>query len=267
MSPLPLILSNVVLLFLLTRPKLLIRVDYSILVGRLRSIGVSDGSLAWFANYLSQRVQCIKSEHLLSQPLPVSKGVPQGSLLGPTLFSIYINNIAQAVGSSLIHLYVNDTVLYSIGPSLDFVLNALQQSFPSVQQAFSALKLVLNTSKTGGKKKAPLPTGVIASSEGLELEVITSYKYLGVWLDGTLSISQHISKLQAKVQSRLGFLYRNRSSFTPAAKLTLIQMTNLPMLDYRDIIYRFAGKGALERLYVLYHSAIRFATNAPYMTT
>ena len=71
-------------------------VDHSILVGRLRSIGVSEGSLAWFANYRSQRVQCIKPEHLLSQPLPVNKGVPQDSILGPTLFSIYINNVAQA---------------------------------------------------------------------------------------------------------------------------------------------------------------------------
>jgi hypothetical protein len=109
-----------------------------------------------------------------------------------------------------------------------------------------------------------LPTGVITTIEGLDLEVVTSYKYLGVWLDGTLSFSQHISKLQAKVKSRLGFLYRNRSSFIPAAKLTLFQMTILPMLDYRDIIYRSAGKGALKWLDVLYHSAIRFATNAPY---
>jgi hypothetical protein len=67
-------------------------VDHSILVGRLRSIGVSEGSLAWFANYLSQRAQCMKSEHVLSQPLPVTKGVPQGSILISTLFSIYINN-------------------------------------------------------------------------------------------------------------------------------------------------------------------------------
>ena len=54
-----------------------------------------------------------------------------------------------------------------------------------------------------GKKNGPLPTGVITTSEGL----VTSYNYLGVWLDGTLSFSQHISKLQAKVKSRLGFLY------------------------------------------------------------
>jgi hypothetical protein len=110
------------------------------------------------------------------------------------------------------------------------------------------------------------PQVLFTTSEGLELEVGTLYKYLGVWLDGALYFSQHISKMQAKVKSRLGFLYRNRSSFTTAAKLTLIQMTILHMLDYGDIIYRSAGKGALERLDVLYHSAIRFATNAPYKT-
>ena len=92
----------------------------------------------------------------------------------------------------------------------------------------------------------PLPTCLITTSEGLELEVVTSNKYLGVRLDGTLSFSQHMSKLQAEVKSRLDFLYCNRSSFTPAAKLTLIQMTILPMLDYGDIIYRSTGKGAVE---------------------
>jgi hypothetical protein len=50
-----------------------------------------------------------------------------------------------------------------------------------------------------GKKNTPPPTGVITTSEGLELEVVTSYKYLGLWLDGSLSFSQHISNLQAKL--------------------------------------------------------------------
>ena len=137
----------------------------------------------------------MNSENLLSQSLPVTNGVPQSSILGTTLFSIYINNIAQAAWSSLIHLHADDTVLYSAGSSLDFGLNALQQSFLSVQQAFSTLNRVLNTSKTKvlwfGMKNASPPTGVITTSEGLELEVVTSYKYLGLWLDVALSFSQH----------------------------------------------------------------------------
>ena len=78
-----------------------------------------------------------------------------------------------------------------------------------------------------GKENEPLPTGMVITLEGLELEVVTSHKYLGVWLDGTLSFSQHISKLQAKVKSSFDFLYCNRPHFTSAAKLTLIQMTIL----------------------------------------
>jgi hypothetical protein len=98
-------------------------VDHANLVGRLRSIDVPEGSFAWFANFLSQRVQCMKSEHLLSQSLPVIKGVPQGLILGPTLFSIYINNIAQAVGRSLIHLYADDSLLLSW--PLSIMVNAI----------------------------------------------------------------------------------------------------------------------------------------------
>ena len=116
--------------------------------------------------------------------------------LDPRPYALLNNNIAQAVGSYLIHLYADDTVWYSAVPSLDFVLNALQQSFLSVQHAFSALNLVLNTAKTKvmwfGKKNAPLPTGMNTTSEGLELEVVTSYKYLGVWLDVILGFSAHI---------------------------------------------------------------------------
>lgn len=100
----------------------------------------------------------------------------------------------------------------------------------------------------------------------MELEQVNASKCLGVWLDSTLSYSHHITKLQAKVKARLGLLYRNRSSFTQSAKLTLIQMTILPMLDFGYVIYMSEGKGLLERLDVLNHSAIRLATNAPYRT-
>ena len=147
-------------------------------------------------------------------------------------------------------------VLYSTVPSPDLVLNALQQSFLSV----SALNLVLNTSKTKvmlfGKKHAHLPTDVITTFEGLELEVVPSYKYLAVWLDGILSFSQH---MQAEVKSRHGFLYRNCSSSCQTDPDSDDHPTHARL-------WRSAGKGALERLDILYQSAIRFATNAPYRT-
>jgi hypothetical protein len=77
-------------------------VSHSILIGRLNSLGFPNDCLAWFTNYFSDRVQCVKSEGLFSGPLAVSMGVSQGSFLRPTLLSVYISDVSLADGDSLI---------------------------------------------------------------------------------------------------------------------------------------------------------------------
>jgi hypothetical protein len=82
----------------------------------------------------------------LSGPQAVPMGLPQGSILGPTLFSVYIKDVALAAGDSLIHLYADDTILYTSGPSLDSMLTNLQTSFNAIQHSFLGLQLLLNYS-------------------------------------------------------------------------------------------------------------------------
>uniref|UniRef100_A0A8K9Y4M0 Reverse transcriptase domain-containing protein n=1 Tax=Oncorhynchus mykiss TaxID=8022 RepID=A0A8K9Y4M0_ONCMY len=246
-------------------------VNHHILIGRLNSLGFSNDCLAWFTNYFSDRVQCVKSEGLLSGPLAVSMGVPQGSILGPTLFSVYINEVALAAGESLIHLYADDTILYTSGPSLDTVLTTLQASFNAIQLSFRGLQLILNTSKTKFmlfNRSLPVPTRLsnITTLDGSDLEYVDNYKYLGVWLDCKLSFQTHIKHLQSKVKSRIGFLFRNKASFTHAAKHTFVKLTILPILDFGDVIYKIASNTLLNKLDAVYHSAIRFVTKAPYTT-
>lgn len=218
-------------------------VDHSILSNKLADIGIRNNSLGWFTNYLSDRSQYLKSDLLMSQPLPVTRGVPQGSILGPTLFSLYINQVSAATRGSSIHLYADDTILYTSGPSPEAVAESLQESFNTVQKSLSSLKLVLNTNKTkvmwfGRKSNVQSCTFPnITTSNGTVLEQVPEYKYLGIWLDSCLSFSQHINRFQSKIQSKLGFLYRMRTSITSSVRKTLVQMTILPMLDYGDIIY------------------------------
>ena len=73
----------------------------------------------------------------------LSMGVPQGSILGPTLFSVYVNDVALAAGDSLNHFYADDTILYTSGPCLDTVLTNLQTSFNAIQLSFCGLQLFL----------------------------------------------------------------------------------------------------------------------------
>ena len=123
-------------------------VNHHIFIGRLNSLGFSNYCLAWFTNYFSDIVECVKSEGLLSGPLAVSMGVLQGSILRLTFFSVYINDVALAACDSLIHLYLDDTILYTSGPSLDTGLSNLQTSFNAIQHSFCGLQLLLNASKT-----------------------------------------------------------------------------------------------------------------------
>jgi hypothetical protein len=101
-------------------------------------------------------------------------------------------------------------------------------------------------------------------SGGSDLEYVDNYKYLGVWLDFKLSFQIHIKHLQTKIKSGIGFLFRNKSSFTHAAKHTLVKLAILPILDFGDIIYKIASNTLVNKLDAVYHSAIRFVTKAPY---
>jgi hypothetical protein len=85
-----------------------------------------------------------------------------------------------------------------------------------------------------------------------------NYKCLGVRLDCKLSFQTHIKHLQSKMKSRIGFLFRNKASFTHAANHTLIKLTFLPILDFGDVIYKIASNNLLSKQNAVFHSAIRF---------
>ena len=226
---------------------------------------------SWFTDYFTDRVQCVKSEGLLSFPLAVSMGVPQGSILWPTLFSVYINDVALAAGYSLIHLYADDTILYTSRPSLDTVLTNLQMSFNAIQHSFLGLQLLLNASKTkcmlfNRSLPAHARLTSITTLYGSYLEYLDNDKYQGVWLDCKLSFQTQIKHLQSKIKSRISFLFRNKASFIHAAKLTLVKLIILPILDFGDAIYKIASNTLHSKQDAVYHSAIRCVTKAPYTT-
>lgn len=181
-------------------------VDHSILLNKLCLIGITDTPLLWFTNYFSHRSQTVKSENLTSQPLTITKGVPQGSSLGPTLFSIYINNLVDPISNASIHLYADDTIIYTSAPNLPSAMSSLQINFHAIQQALSENKLLLNSAKTkymifSNKKPTPSHTAGLALTtiDNIPVEQVSQYKYLGIWIDEFLNFSTHINNLQKKI--------------------------------------------------------------------
>ena len=97
-------------------------VSHSHLIDKLSSLDLNIRTLNWFSSYLSNRYQCVKLGGIASDYAEVTHGVPQGSVLGPVLFSIYINSLSEEVAEVGLQMYADDTILYSSN------LNTLQLS-------------------------------------------------------------------------------------------------------------------------------------------
>jgi hypothetical protein len=120
----------------------------------------------------------------------------------------------------------------------------------------TGLQLLLNASKTKCmlfNRSLPAPARPTSTTtlDGSDLEYVDNYKYLGVWLDCKRSFQTHIK--QSNVKSRIGFLFRNKVSFTHAANRTLAKLTILPILDFGDVIYKIASNTLLSKLDAVYH--------------
>ena len=146
-------------------------------------------------------------------------GCHKVSFLRPTLFSVYINDVALAAGDSLIHLYADATILYTSGPSLETVLTSLQTSFNAIQ-LYCVLQLLLNASKTkcmlfNRLLPAPALPSSITTLDGSDLEYVDNYKYPGVWLDCKLSFKTDISNPKLNLESASYFSTKHPSLMLP----------------------------------------------------
>ncbi len=101
---------------------------------------------------------------------------------------------------------------------------------------------------------------------GIQLERVASYKYLGIWLDDKLTYISHINSLLKKIRPTLGFYFRLEKCFSFVARKRLVESTLLSVLDYGDIIHMHAPLNVLKKLNVVYHAALRFVTGTSVCT-
>ena len=123
-------------------------IDHSILLTKLKQYGIVGSTYLWFESYLFNRWQCVSSQGCLSEWGAISVGVPQGSILGPLLFSIYVNDLPTVVKHSQMNMYADDTELHLCGHDLLSVQHASQCDLDAVQAWLCVNQLQLNVSKS-----------------------------------------------------------------------------------------------------------------------
>ena len=227
------------------------------LLNKLFRYGIQDQALSWFESYLTNRTQSVSIENHLSSAANISSGVPQGSVLEPLLFILYINDLPLAVGLSSVMLYADDTVIFSAASSIDQLQLNLSLDLNNVSNWLTANGLFLNLKKTEyvvfGTRQRLIRSECHSPlcMEGKEVNQVKLFKYLGVLLDECLSFNDHINYVRSKVASRLGLLSRLRGCLTTEAANKIYLSTVLPILSCCDTCFCPLGstnRKTLERL-------------------
>ena len=217
-------------------------VNFNILLKKLDKAGVKNNVINWCRSYLEDRQQTALVNGLTSDQKSITCGVPQGSVLGPLFFLVYINDIQFALGNCNLKLYADDSVLYQSGVNSEEAAVLLQSSLNKFCEWSTSNKLSINTKKNkfmvfGSRSRVKRAKNVKLSMNGDKLSKVPTFKYLGLTLDSTLSYSNHISSVIRSILHKMTLLAKMKKYLRNDAAIHIYKSMLLPYIDYADVIY------------------------------
>ena len=235
-------------------------VEHSILLNKLHHYGIRGTALQWFNSYLTNRYQYVNYNNTTSNMKQIVCGVPQGSILGPLLFLLYINDISSVSNVFFSVLFADDAKLLYSSNNLQELSATVYNELSNIMQWLNANRLSLNIEKTNfmifrprGKNEV-CPTIHIC---GAEIQEVDSAKCLGIMVDNKSNWMEHIKCISQKIAKGIGIIIKARKSFESETLLNLYNALILPHISYGIQVWGTAASIHLHRLYVLQKKIVR----------
>ena len=236
--------------------------NHELLIAKLATYGFSESSLQFLYSYLSERKQKTRVNNSFSTEGILETGVPQGSILGPLLFNIYMNDIFLFVPELNIANYADDTTPYTTEKSINSLLEKLEVNTSKVVEWFRNNYMKSNLAKNQlivtNCEKACITVG------NNLIEASPSVKFLGVTIDNKLNFDEHVSNICKRVSAKLHALARV-ASYMSSDKLRIIMKAFIEsQFGYCPLIWMFHSRTLNNRINKLHERALRLVYKNPY---
>ena len=230
---------------------------------KLQAYGIRGKVLQWIRNFLTDGEQRVVINGVASKTAPVTSGIPQGSVLGPILFLIYVNDLPDFV-SSKVKLFADDTKLYrEIKNPQD--KDVLQNDLNNLMKWSRTWQLPFNESKCGvlhlGKKNPNHKYKMINNKNEVELIEVTEEKDLGLKFDNQLNFKQHTSECVSKANQRIGLIQGNFQQLDNYTFLLLYKSLIRPLLEYCNTVWHPCHKQDSQELEKVQRRATKLVKN------
>lgn len=209
---------------------------------------------------------------MLSDPIAVKLGVPQGSVLGPLLFLLYINDIVKIICSNCeIRLFADDALIYVTGYSSQEINDSLNEQMGKVEEWLNINRLQLNVNKTKvmlvrSVRKKVSESNIKVTLGNTVLEVVKEIKYLGVIIDRNLNFTAHVDYLGKKVGSKLGVFRRISVNLTPYMRCVVYKAIIAPLFEYCSSVLLSISDTIMQYLQKLQNKGMRIILRCNYRT-
>ena len=239
-------------------------VSHTILIDKLKMAAID---AFWFQDYLSNRSQSVRLNNTVSKQASIMYGVPQGSILGPILFNIYVSDMSNYFKNCCLIQYADDTQFLHTGTltELDNIISDAELTFNRAREYFLRNGLKLNAEKTkcifiGTHQLIPrIPENTTLAFHNTTIKPSSCVKNLGVHFDKYMTFETHINKISTKVTGTLLDINRVKHCFDKESRIILIQSLVLSVLNHCNIIWGTTNTTLLTKIQKLQNFAIKVA--------
>ena len=261
-------LGETVISFFLDFSKAFDCVIHSILLRKLEAYGVSGNELGVFRSYLTGRSQYVSLDGINSDTKPINRGVPQGSVLGPLLFLVYINDFPKCSKFFKFTIFADDSTLTSkfTNISEENIALKLEHELKKVDEWLLVNRLKLNTNKShfitfSYRKNTSIRPINVGNNFIKEVNTTT---FLGIILDKKLSFRDHISHLVSKCSKTVGILFKLKDFLPNQVLKILYNSMILPYLNYGIEAWHGSTQTETSKIFIMQKKAIRAVNSLPF---